>query len=254
MFKDIKVIPLVSILVAVVFIISSLGLFIALNNEKSGKVTLQEELAQVMKERKRLSNEVEELKLIKGDMEMKLGGLEAQTKLLTENYEKEKAQNDVVRSELSKKEKELDGIRSELGTIAGEKEKLLERLEDEKAKYGQLRERVDKLADVKGKLEEKVREIINKQGIELERIVVKAEGELEGRVLVVNREYNFAVVDIGARDNIELSDILTVFRKGKYMGEIQVEKIYDTMAAATIVKEIKSGAIMVDDNVIVRSD
>lgn len=254
MFKHAKAITIILLIIAILSIGCSAALFTIVTKEKIEKTTLQNELTEVMKARKRLSREVEELKLIKGDLEIKVSGLEAQSRMLTENYAKEKAQNDAVRSKLSEREEEFKGVKDKLDSIAGEKRKLQEMLDSEKIKYGQLKERVNKLVGLKDMLEERVRDIINKQGIELERIVVKAEGELEGKVLVVNREFNFIVVDIGVSDDIELNDIITVFRNGRYVGEAQVEKIYDTMSAATIVKEIKRGTILSNDNVIVRGD
>lgn len=254
MFRDSKIFAVLQLIILILFIVASAVLFIMLNKEKFEKATLQNELAEVLKEKKKLSQDIEELKLIKSDLEIKLSGLEAQAKVLSENYAEEKAQNDVVRSKLAETEKELSGIRSKIETVASEKEKLQEMLVSEKVKYGELKERVDKLVSLKDMLEDKVRDIMNRQGIELERIVVKAEGELEGRVLVVNREYNFIVVDIGSKDDIELGSTLTVFRAGRYVGEAQVEKVYDTMSAATIKKESKSGAISVDDSVVVQND
>jgi uncharacterized protein (DUF3084 family) len=253
--KDFKLIIVVPIIIGAVICMGSIvTLFILLTNERTEKTMLQNKLAQVMKEKKKLSYELEEMKLIKGDLEIKLSGLEAQAKMLAESYEKEKSQNDIVKLRLSEKEEELKVTKMELESVQSEKKKLQTMLEDEKTKYNQLKERVDKLVEVKNALEEKVRDIIDKQGIELERIVVKAEGELEGKVLVVNREYNFIVVDIGIRDDIELGDTLLIFRNGKNIGEAQVEKVYGTMSAATIVKEIKSGAILADDNVIVQGN
>lgn len=254
MFRDNRIIRLILTAAVIVAIAASLLLFATLKKERDEKAALQNELAQVMKERKRLSVEVEELKLIKGDLEIKLNGIEAQAKILAENYEKEKTQNDVVRVEIRKKTEEIKTANTKLKSLQGENKKLQAMVNGEKAKYGELKERVDNLANVKDKLEEKVKEIINKQGIELERIVVKAEGELEGKVLVVNREYNFIVVDIGIRDDVQLGDILTIFRNGRYIGEANVEKLYDTMAAATIAREVQPNSIMVSDNVVVRDN
>ena len=253
-FREIELITVIFIVLPIIFIGSTAALYIMLAGEKSEKATLQNELAEVMKERKKLSIEIEELKLIKADLDVKVSGLETQAKMLTENYEKEKSQNDVVRAELNKKTEALEKAKEKAESAKSEKEKLQDLLDSEKERYNQLKERIDKLVEVKDVLEEKVRDIINKQGIELERIVVKAEGELEGRVLVVNREFNFIVVNIGMDDDIELGSYLTIFRNGKYVGEAQVEKIYGTMSAATIVKETKPRAIMVDDNVIIRSN
>jgi archaellum component FlaG (FlaF/FlaG flagellin family) len=75
---------------------------------------------------------------------------------------------------------------------------------------------------------------------------------MEGKVLVVSKEYNFIVTDMGSDDQIVLGDMLTVFRDGKYVGEAQIEKIYDTMSASTILKETKPGAIQINDKAVVR--
>lgn len=254
MFKDAKLIVVILLLSVIVFVGASALLFSTVKKERNEKVALQNELAGVMKERKKLSEEVDELKLIKSDLEAKVNGMDAQNKVLAENYDKEKAQNDSVRMALSKKEEEVSSIKTRLDSALSEKNKMQKMLDDEKAKYQELRGRIDKLIEAKDVLEEKVRDIVNKQGIELEKIVVRAEGELEGKVLVVNRDYNFVVVDIGLKDDIKMDTVLTLFRDGKYVGEAKVEKIYDTMSAATISKEIKAGSIMVDDRVIVRGE
>ncbi len=254
MAKGAKIVSLLAFILCFVFVGISVYFYVAIEREKAEKLTLQNELAQVMKERKKLSMELEELKVIKGDLEIRLSGLETEAKMVAANYEKEKSQNDQLRNRLKKKEQEFDTIEKKLKTVTEQKEKLQGMIETEKEKYGQLKERVEKLVEMKGVLEEKVRDIINKQGIELERIVIKSEGELEGKVVVVNRDYNFIVVDIGANDDIELGDFFTVFRNGKYIGEAQVERIYDTMSAATIVKEVSQNAIMADDDVIVRAN
>lgn len=254
MFKNIKFIAIVFVIISLIFIGSTAVLYIILEGERAEKTALQDELAEIMKERKRLALEMDELKLIKGDLELKLSALEVEAKMLAENYEKEKSQNDVVRLELSEKTERLTEVETKLESIASEKEKFQEMLNAEKARYDELKERVEELVEVKEVLEEKVRDVVNRQGVELERIVVRVEGELEGRVVVVNREYNFIVVDVGIKNDVEMGDFLTIFRSGKYVGEAQVEKIYDTMSAATIIKETKPKAIMVDDNVIIRSN
>ncbi|MDP3790134.1 MAG: hypothetical protein Q8R48_07025 [Candidatus Omnitrophota bacterium] len=250
MLKDMK--SFGAVIVAVIFVISTLVLLVMLTGEKSSKAALQNELAEVMKAKKKLSQEVEEVKIAKSDLEMKLSSLEAQTKELGDSYEKAKSQSENLKQELTKKDTELSSIKGQIDTITSEKQGLASQLDQEKTKYSQLKERVDKLVAVKDELEKKIKEIVDKQGVELERIVVKEQGEMEGKVLVVNKEYNFIVTDMGSDDQIALGDILTVFRDGKYVGEGQVEKIYDTMSASTILKETKPGAIQINDKAVVR--
>jgi len=238
----------------IVFMVAALLLFASLKSERDEKVALQNELADVMKERKALSLEVEELVVIKSDLDIKISGLEAEKTLIEKEYEREKSQNDVIRARLDKKDDKIKDVESKLNAALSNKREIQREFEEEKEKYGEIKKRIDKLMSAKDALEEKVRDIVNKQGIELERIVVRTEGELEGRVLVVNRDYNFIVVNIGHDDDIRLGSTLTVFRSGKYVGEAKVEKIYDTMSAAAISKELKSGAIMINDNVIMRTN
>ena len=250
MIKDIKSVGVT--VVAVVFLVSTIFSLLLFMGERNAKLSLQNELAETMKAKKKLLLELEEVKVIKSDLELKLSALEAQAKMLGENYEKEKAQAESMKRDLTKKDSELASIKGQVDAVKNEKQSLQATLDDEKLKYAQLRERVDKLVAVKDELEKKIKDVVGKQGVELERIVVKEEGELEGKVLVVNKEYNFIVTNIGSEDNVTLGDIITVFRDGKYVGEGQIEKIYDTMSASTVVKETKPGAIQVNDRAVVR--
>ena len=62
---------------------------------------------------------------------------------------------------------------------------------------------------------------------------------LEGKVTVVNKEYNFAVINLGQKDGIILGDQFSVNRDGKFIGDIKVEKVHESMSAAGFVAELK---------------
>ena len=62
---------------------------------------------------------------------------------------------------------------------------------------------------------------------------------LEGKVTVINKEYNFAVINLGQKDGINTGDQFTVSRDGKVIGEIKVEKVHDSMSAAGFAAELK---------------
>src|SRR3989338_4087635 len=96
MIKNSKVIVAGAAVLFAVFLVSTISLFFVLRRERTEKIALQNNLAEVMKQRKKLAEEAEELRLIKVDMEVKLSGVEAQAKLLAENYEKEKSHNEAV--------------------------------------------------------------------------------------------------------------------------------------------------------------
>ena len=58
-----------------------------------------------------------------------------------------------------------------------------------------------------------------------------------GNVLLVNRKYNFIVVNLGSRQGLNLNDILIVQQKGAEVAKVRVEKLYDDYCAAYIVEE-----------------
>jgi hypothetical protein len=54
----------------------------------------------------------------------------------------------------------------------------------------------------------------------------------QGKVLVVNKDYNFAVINLGSKDNVNLDDVFSIYHNDKYVGDIKVEKVHDSMSAA----------------------
>ncbi len=58
-----------------------------------------------------------------------------------------------------------------------------------------------------------------------------------GQVLLVNRNFHFAVTNLGLRQGFHLDDTLSVERKGAKIGQLRIEKIYDDYCAAYIIEE-----------------
>lgn len=74
-------------------------------------------------------------------------------------------------------------------------------------------------------------------------VIRPAEDTRPQQVLSVNRQFNFVVVNVGLRDKIKIGDVLRVEDKGKLIGKIQVEKLYDNFSACAIMEEIKPAQI-----------
>jgi flagellar biosynthesis chaperone FliJ len=58
---------------------------------------------------------------------------------------------------------------------------------------------------------------------------------LEGKVLVINKDYNFVVINLGTKDGVKIGDIFAVYHSDKYLGDVKIEKVHDSMAAAGFV-------------------
>jgi uncharacterized protein (DUF3084 family) len=75
---------------------------------------------------------------------------------------------------------------------------------------------------------------------------------LKGRVVTINREHNFVVIDLGKQDGIEIGNRFNVYRQDAFLGLIEIIQARDRIAAADI-KELEEGMnIEINDTVVKR--
>lgn len=60
---------------------------------------------------------------------------------------------------------------------------------------------------------------------------ISPDSGLEGKVLVVNKDYNFAVINLGARDGVAAGDVFSFYKGDRSSGKAKVGKVHDSMAA-----------------------
>ena len=143
---------------------------------------------------------------------------------LTQTIEAKK----VVESNLTQAQKEIQARDEQI-------KQSLDRLEKETAARQEAEARVLALLAEKRVLEAKIQGLsANPQSIELEKIVVKTEPEITGKVLSYDKEHYFVVVDLGSVNNLKLGDTLSIYRDDKFIGKAQVEKIEEKTSAAAI--------------------
>lgn len=63
---------------------------------------------------------------------------------------------------------------------------------------------------------------------------------LEGKILVINKDYNFAVINLGLKNGLGVGDVFSVYHNDKYVGDVKVEKLHESMAAAGFVPEMRN--------------
>lgn len=69
------------------------------------------------------------------------------------------------------------------------------------------------------------------------------------QVMTINRKFNFVVINIGLKDKLKMGDRLRVERDGKSIATVEVEKLYDSFSAATIIEEKSNKPIQEGDSV-----
>jgi len=250
----------VLILVVLVFFALALagGAYYLLQKERGKTLTLQTELNDVKTKQKIVEAKLEDSKKVISGMEQKIIDAQVQIDTLKRQLEQEKVDKQQAVSKASQLQAELDKqkeLRSELEKKYSDAQedtaKIQIQLNDLNIKKAALE---SKIKDLETKSEQLEQRQPQGQGVDLGTVVVgggtpgaaaapvgttapigtqkKAAGP-EGKVLVVNREYNFAVINLGNKDGISVGDIFKVYRGTKELGEIKIEKIHDSMSAGT---------------------
>ena len=68
-------------------------------------------------------------------------------------------------------------------------------------------------------------------------------GLLKGEVLIVEKKYNFAIINLGKDDGLKTGDILPVYYQGKFIGDIEIVEFRQGMTVVDITKapNVKKG-------------
>ena len=79
---------------------------------------------------------------------------------------------------------------------------------------------------------------------------ITAGAGLRGKVLVINKDYNFAVINLGSKDGVKIQDVFSVYHNEKYTGDVKIEKVHDSMSAAGFVTSDTRDKIFEGDKVV----
>ncbi len=189
----------------VVLLIASITFYFLKEKEKKLRIATQDQLTQTIEEKKSVENKLTEIVLVKEQVEGELVS------------EKEKS---------STLKKELDDKEQHIKTT-------LDRLEREIMARKKVEAQLMIALKEKENLEAKVRN----PTIELEKIVIKPGSVTTGKVIMVNKDYAFVVVNLGSTHNIKVGDILSVYRNDEFIGKVQIEKAEEKMSAASILSD-----------------
>lgn len=228
-------IKLILILGLVTSLILAANFFIAKEQEKLKRVKAEEELKITIDEKKvlevKLDKEITEKEAVKQELVQEKkwsSSLEEQIK------EKEK-QTQAALDQLEEKEKMIKDTLAKFEEESRRSAKLEEELQ---AKGTKLTLLVKENKVLRERL--RTKHSLSIPAIELEKIVVSSNPSSvkEGRVTLVNKEYNFVVIDLGEPD-VKIGDIVSIFRDGQLIAKAEVEKIKEKISAARPLPEFQ---------------
>ena len=242
--------------------------FMDRNKEQARRMWAEDQLEKIKTAKESLEKERDELIKAKQALEGQVSDVSTQAKKLADDLAAEKRAREAVSAELVKTRGEADDLTGQLRTQEDEKKAITEELAKAKQSYQALSNELTTLRQAKEALERRVKEMLTSQASEAEKIVVKpaqssaseestsaaaapaaaapsqaapSAKATSGKVLVVNREFNFVVVNLGTKDGMQIGTKVTIFRNDKKIGSAQVERVYENMSAATLLAEEQKG-------------
>lgn len=238
MAKKGKVVIILLILLAAVSILLSGIIYLMLDKEREHSVSLSKKISELEADRSGLNKLIIDHKLKLSQASAELNQSEKKIRELKFSLDKEKRDKQEALSQLASFKNDLDEAKSV-------KLDLDKEINQKKQEINSFKLQIERLDKANKGLAKKL-EDISSSDVQLGKIVVASEvmpfteeasvkqisnKSLEGRILVVNKEYAFAVVNLGRRDGIAKGDIFSIYQKGKYIGDVIVEKIDEVMSS-----------------------
>jgi len=236
--------------------------FYLLQKEKAKNSSLQEELDNLKIKHNAAEATLREYKKTISQLELKLKDAQTNIETLTSNLEQEtKAkqgaldQEQKLKADLEQQKELRANLETKLDKAQKDAEKIQAQLKEIESKKAQLEAKVKYL--------EAQAPQAQVQGVELGTIVVAPEGgigvsglstaqavSLEGKVLVVNKDYNFVVINLGSKDGVNVGDIFSLYHNEKQIGDVKVEKIHESMSAADFISTSTKDLVSEGDRVV----
>lgn len=192
-----------------------------------------------------------ELQDTKSDLETTSDALAAKTEESNETLDELATVKNKISSfseEVAQKDRELQDTRSQLMAIETEKSAIVADIEDWENRLIQSDELIEDLRAEVGTLEKVIEEqesIIggNSQKFEIEPGTM-------GRLLAVNADWNFVVLDIGSEAGLGSGAEMLVHRKDEFIGKVKIVSVEKNMAIADILRSWQAKPFETGDNVL----
>ncbi len=212
--------------------------------QKELRVNIESKLAKAEEDIKKSQDQLAELSAKKSELEVKIKNLEIKSSDLEAKVKGIELGTIVVAPQAVKKE-----MKSEKETA----KELKDMKAQEKAKKA-AEDKVKKAAEKaeKAKAKKEVKTVTKK--VEQPSVAptpeISTTTQQEGSIAVVNKDYNFAVINLGNNAGVKLGAIYSVFHNNSYIGDVKVEKVHESMSAAGFVNEGLKDKITEGDKVV----
>ncbi len=250
------------------------------------KTDLEFQLGNVRSELKNLQINNEQLQREKGTSELELNNLRRERDDLNRQLDYNKKLLDSITQELVREKNDKAQIQNSYKLIRNENSVLSRQLASLNNRKINLERKLQDIQEDKGSLERRISEMEviltdrlgqmdnlkekmtgaksglpveeKKESVELPAIVVKPQAEvpgeqresgatLMGRIMAINKENNFVIIDLGSESKVKAGDTFRVYRGDKPIANIEVIQVRQSISACDIKRQglqIKIGDIV----------
>ncbi len=256
MAENSKVGLIVLIIFCVIFAATTTAFFILHKQEHQLRVKVETELSVLENKKVEIEKRLDKVLKDKEDIEKELTDFRSKAERLADKIEYEKRMREQAENKLKTKENEFTSLKDKLEKAQGNVNKLEQKYENIQAKNEELSSKLDQLRLAKKALETKIGITGQVEGVQLGTVVVrpqevkeqKGQGQrTQGRILVINREFDFVMIDLGRVNGVEPGMKFAVYHLGKLTAEVKVERVYEDMCSAIILNKEKEGEMQEDD-------
>jgi len=235
--------------------------FILEEQQRSKRVALEGELLVMTQAKDAAEAQLADLRRARAQAESELARFRSEADRTTEQLAQMQQDKDELNEQLSDKSAEIDRLSQVLREEQTSRSTLVEQLAQAQSDYQAAHSELEELRQSQLTLEAKLKDLTGGRPVELEKVVVRKSGTnfaaateaaaaaLEGQVLVINREFDFIVVNLGKSHGVSIGRTMQVLRGQDILGTVRVEKVYDTLSAAAILPQSKKEQIKEGDKV-----
>ncbi|MDD4894028.1 MAG: hypothetical protein PHW54_01775 [Candidatus Omnitrophica bacterium] len=181
-----------------------------------------------------------------------------QVRQLRADLEQQKQLRSDLETKLQQVQKDTDSVQAQLKDLNAQREKLQAKIKDLEAQAQQAQAAQSKGvelgtivvgSDTAGKVPAKPADKPSAKQSKQQ----KSAPALEGKVLVVNKDYSFVVINLGNKDGVAVGNVFALYHGNKYLGDIKVEKVHDSMSAADFGSPSMKDAVAEGDKVVFKA-
>jgi len=239
------------------------------NDLKSQNTTLQSKVNKLENDLRGNQGQIDSLQREKSVLETDANTLRNEKKDLLKQLDDNQKLLDSVSKELAREKNDKAGM----GTLKAKNQELIQQLKSLSNRKMILDQKVQDLQEIKVTLEKRLNEmntmltekvsshdslqsesdafkrgsptaVLDKkrESVELPAIIVRSSLSSEraeasvfpGKILAVNADNNFVIIDLGASSGVKIGDMFNVYRAGKPIGSLAVIQIRDSISACDI--------------------